>query len=76
MYNFSNITQPVEPDVNMEPITITEVQDTIQLLKNGKPACLDQLSAELLQHGGDSLVQELTVDDRNVSRKIGAESNH
>lgn len=76
VYDFANIAQPEEPDVSMEPITITEVQDTIQLLKNGKPPRLDQISAEFLKYGRDHLVQELTVGDRNASLKIGAGSNH
>lgn len=53
VYDFANIAQPEEPDVSMEPITITEVQNTIQLLKNGKPPRLDQISAEFLKYDGD-----------------------
>ena len=46
--------------LNIEKPTADEVRTAIQHLKNGKSPGLDNISAEILQHGGESVVAELT----------------
>lgn len=46
-------------NVNMGPITSTEVEEAIRALKHNKAPGLDQISAELLKYGGTAVVQRL-----------------
>ncbi|XP_035772278.1 uncharacterized protein LOC118456011 [Neolamprologus brichardi] len=50
-----------ELGVNTGRITIEEVKIAIKSLKNNKAAGLDEIPAELLKHGGQAMVEELTT---------------
>ncbi|XP_078619529.1 uncharacterized protein LOC144886675 [Branchiostoma floridae x Branchiostoma japonicum] len=53
--------EPVEDlDVCEEPIRIDETVQAIKAMKNNKAAGLDEISAEMLKHGGESTVEMLT----------------
>ena len=47
-------------DVNEEAITPHEVQQAVTSLKNNKAPGIDEVSAELLKHGGNSVILWLT----------------
>ena len=53
-----NLVQPVEScQINVEPPTLQEVSDAINLLKNNKAACVCEISAEMIKYGGDVIVE-------------------
>ncbi len=49
-----------ELQVKMDKITVDEVEQALKKLKSGKAAGQDQIPAELLKHGGTSMIQVLT----------------
>ena len=48
-------------DINMEPITQTEVEKAIERLKNGKTAGTDGIQVELLKNGRAAAVHQFTT---------------
>ena len=47
-------------DARMGNISIEDVTNLIQALKNNKANGLNALTAELIKHGGETLAEELT----------------
>ena len=60
LYDFITEHIPEELPVTTEAIGTREVQLTVKALKNHKAAGLDQIIGELLNHGGDEMIEELT----------------
>ena len=50
---------PIYDNIQIDPPTIEEVRTAIQRLKNNKSAGLDNIAAELLKFGGDSVVNHI-----------------
>ena len=47
-------------DVTMGNISIEEVTKSIHALTNNKAGGLDEVTAELIKHGGETVAEELT----------------
>ena len=53
-----NLVQPVEScQINVEPPSLQEVSDAINLLKNNQAAGVCEISAEMIKYGGDVVVE-------------------
>jgi len=58
--NDFNLDVPAPFDIGPEEISISEVQHAIKKLKNNKAAGIDEIPAEYLKGGGDTMAQTLT----------------
>ena len=57
-----NLLAPAEDlPVDDEPISPAETKAAIAALKNGRAPGLDEITAEMLKHGGQCLIDELTA---------------
>ena len=59
-FDLSTFTTISEIEANLGTILETETRKAIKMLKNNKTAGLDEISAELVKHGGTKMVQEIT----------------
>ena len=59
-FDFAAISTSEELDVDGGNITAAETIKAIQAMKNNKAAGLDEITAELLKYGGDSVTKVLT----------------
>ena len=59
-FDLSTFTTINEIQANLGTISETETRKAIKMLKNNKTAGLDEISAELVKHGGTKMVQEIT----------------
>ena len=60
LIDFEQETPMILLDVTMGNISIEEVTKSIHALKNNKAGGLDEVTAELLNHGGETIAEELT----------------
>ena len=60
LYDFTTEHIPEELPVTIEAVGAREVQLAVKALKNHKAAGLDQITGELLKHGGTKMIEELT----------------
>ena len=60
LFDFNSEANPTEINISESEITDQEVRKAIGKLKNNKAAGLDEITAELLKHGKDVMVEELT----------------
>ena len=60
LYDFTTEHIPEELPVTTEAIEAREVQLAVKAFKNHKTAGLDQITGELLKHGGGKMIQDLT----------------
>ena len=60
LYDFTTEHVPEELPVTTETIGAMEVQLAVKALKNHKAAGLDEITGELLKHGEDKMIEELT----------------
>ena len=60
-HSFDQVTDVVQLQVSEDEITENETAEAGKIMKKGKSAGLDEISAELLKHGGSSLITELTT---------------
>ncbi|KAK1796709.1 hypothetical protein P4O66_009731 [Electrophorus voltai] len=71
-YDFGTTPPPPELLVNLDLITIEKTKVAIRTLKANKAPSLDKIALEMLKHGGDAIVNTLTVllnkgwQDQNV----------
>ena len=61
LYNDTTPQHQIDDDFepNIPPFTISEVENAIKKLNNGKAAGIDKIQAELLIHGGRPIVKQL-----------------
>ena len=59
-FDFSTFATINEIEANLGTILETETRKAIKMLKNNKGAGLDEISAELVKHGGTETVKEIT----------------
>ncbi|KAK1806239.1 hypothetical protein P4O66_000117 [Electrophorus voltai] len=60
-YDFGATLPPPDLVVNLDLITMEETKVAIQTLKANKAPGLDEIAPEMLKHGGDAIVNTLTV---------------
>ena len=60
LIDFEQETPMTLLDITMGNISIEEVTKSIHALKNNKAGGLDEVTAELLKHGGETVAEELT----------------
>mgnify|MGYP003416956578 CR=1 FL=1 len=60
LFDFNSEANPTEINISESEITSQEVRKAIGKMKNNKAAGLDEITAELLKHGKDVMVEELT----------------
>ena len=60
LIDFEQETPMTLLDVTMGNIPIEDVTKSIHVLKNNKAGGLDEVTAELLKHGGETVAEELT----------------
>ncbi len=61
LFAFNSPAPDKDLAVNLNYITTTETTASIHLLKNNKVPGLDIISAQILKHGGPSIVEQLTT---------------
>ena len=80
LIDFEQETSMTLLDVTMDNISIEGVTKSTHALKNNKAGGMDELTAELLKHGGETLAEELTylfnliwqAEDVSGDRRRGA----
>ncbi|XP_019618826.1 PREDICTED: uncharacterized protein LOC109465826 [Branchiostoma belcheri] len=60
LYDFGTEETAEQLDVCEEPVRKEETEEAIKAMKSNKAAGLDEISAEMLKHGGDCTVEMLT----------------
>jgi len=60
MFEFNDSTTHQQLNLNLGEVTRSEIQRTIKSMKNNKVPGIDEIPAELLNHGKNSITGELT----------------